>query len=93
MSDKANDFFDAFKAGKMSRRELMAGAGKLGDHGGDRANFMLNAAATRAIAADFDWKKFSGTKLHLLLEQAPLRGRDDRGSRQLQDDDRHGRHL
>ena len=30
MSDKAKDFFAAFKAGKMSRRELMAGAGKLG---------------------------------------------------------------
>ena len=30
MSDKAKDFFAAFKAGKVSRRELMSGAGKLG---------------------------------------------------------------
>ena len=26
MSDKARDFFSAFKAGRMSRRELMVGA-------------------------------------------------------------------
>ena len=70
MSDKAKDFFEAFKAGRMSRRELMAGAGKLGITAAT-ANFMLNAAATRAIAADFDWKKFSGSKLHLLLNKHP----------------------
>ena len=70
MSDKAKDFFEAFKAGKMSRRELMAGAGKLGISAA-AANFLLNAAATRAMAADFDWKKFSGSKLHLLLNKHP----------------------
>ena len=30
MDDKAKEFFAAFKAGKMSRRELMSGAAKLG---------------------------------------------------------------
>jgi len=45
MSKKAQDFFDAFKAGRISRRELMAGAGKLGITAAT-ANFMLNAAGT-----------------------------------------------
>src|ERR1700749_2561875 len=70
MSDKAKDFFDAFKAGKMSRRELMSGAGKLGITAAS-ANFMLNAAGTKAMAADFDWMKHKGTKLHLLLNKHP----------------------
>src|SRR5271163_2450255 len=70
MSDKAKDFFAAFKAGKVSRRELMSGAGKLGVTAAT-ANFMLNAAGTAAIAADFDWTKFKGTKLHLLLNKHP----------------------
>ena len=70
MDNKAKDFFEAFKAGQMSRRELMSGAAKLGI-GAATANFMLNAAATRALAADFDWKKFQGAKLHLLLNKHP----------------------
>src|ERR1700727_2283605 len=70
MHDRAKDLFAAFKAGKMSRRELMSGAAKLGV-GAAAANFLLNAAATRALAADFDWKKFQGTKLHLLLNKHP----------------------
>ena len=70
MDDKAKDFFAAFKAGHMSRRELMGGAAKLG-LGAATANFMLNAAATQALAADFDWKKFQGAKLHLLLNKHP----------------------
>ena len=70
MSDKAKDFFQAFKAGKMTRRELMEGAGKLGITAAT-ANFMLNAAATNALAADFDWMKFKGSKIHLLLNKHP----------------------
>ena len=70
MSDKARDFFSAFKAGRMSRRELMVGAGGLGISAAT-ANFMLYAAATQASSADFDWKKCSGKKLHLLLNKHP----------------------
>ena len=70
MSEKTRDLFDAYKAGRLSRRELMSGAAKLGVTAG-MANFMLNAAATRALAADFDWKKFNGSKLHLLLNKHP----------------------
>jgi multiple sugar transport system substrate-binding protein len=70
MSHKGTDFFEQYKAGKMSRRELMLGAGKLGLSAG-AANFMLNAASTQALAADFDWKKFNGSKVHLLLNKHP----------------------
>ena len=70
MHDKAKELFAAFKAGRMSRRELMSGAAKLGVSAAT-ANFLLNAAATQALAADFDWKKFKGTKLHFLLNKHP----------------------
>ncbi|WP_158816287.1 extracellular solute-binding protein [Methylocapsa sp. S129] len=70
MSQKAKDFFEQYKAGKISRRDLMLGAGKLGISAAT-ANFMLNAASTQALAADFDWKKFKGAKLHLLLNKHP----------------------
>lgn len=70
MSQKAKDFFEQYKAGKISRRELMSGAGKLGISAA-MANFMLNAASTQALAADFDWKKCNGTKIHLLLNKHP----------------------
>ena len=55
----------------------MSGAGKLGVTAA-APNFMLNAAATRRLAADFDWKKFKG-KASPAAEQAPLCRRDDRG--------------
>ena len=45
MHDKAKELFAAFKAGQMSRRELMSGAAKLGVSAAT-ANFLLNAAAT-----------------------------------------------
>src|ERR1700741_1729721 len=70
MHDKAKEWFAAFKAGQMRRRELMSGVAKLGVSAAT-ANFLLNAAATQALAADFDWKKFQGAKLHLLLNKHP----------------------
>src|ERR1700753_738795 len=70
MSDKAKDFFDAFKAGKMSRRELMSGAGKLRITAAT-ANVMLNAAGTKAMAVDSAWLKHKATQLHLLLNKHP----------------------
>ena len=70
MSDKAKGFFTAYKSGRMNRRDLMLGAGKLGLTAAS-ANFLLNASSTSALAADFDWKKFNGKKLHLLLNKHP----------------------
>ena len=32
---------------------------------------MLNMAQTSAMAADFDWKKYKGKKLKLLLNKHP----------------------
>ena len=52
MHDKAKEFFAAFKAGQISRRELMSGAAKLGVSVAT-ANFLLNAAATRR------WRRIS----------------------------------
>jgi multiple sugar transport system substrate-binding protein len=34
-------------------------------------SFFVNQAMTTALAADFDWKKFNGTKLKLLLNKHP----------------------
>jgi multiple sugar transport system substrate-binding protein len=70
MTGKAKDLFDAFAKGRMSRRELIEGAGKLGLTAAT-ANLMLSSATSQAMAADFDWKKFSGTKVHLLLNKHP----------------------
>ncbi len=70
MSHKEKEIFEAFVAGKLNRRELLAAAGKLGI-GAAAAGMMLNMAQTRAMAADFDWKKFKGKKLKLLLNKHP----------------------
>jgi multiple sugar transport system substrate-binding protein len=70
MSDKARDLFEQFAKNKVSRRELMEGAGKLGISAA-AASTMLSQATTAALAADFDWKKFNGSKVHLLLNKHP----------------------
>jgi multiple sugar transport system substrate-binding protein len=70
MNDKSKDLFRTYARGGMSRRELMAGAAKLGI-GAASAGVMLNAAMSQAWAQDFDWKKFQGTSLKLLLNKHP----------------------
>jgi multiple sugar transport system substrate-binding protein len=70
MYDKGRDLLSAYVAKKLSRRELLDGVAKLGI-GAATASSLLGAAATRAIAADFDWKKFNGTSLKLLLNKHP----------------------
>jgi multiple sugar transport system substrate-binding protein len=70
MYNKEKDLFAAFAAKKMSRREMLDRAGRLGLSIGAAA-VLLNAAATQALAADFDWQKFKGTKLKLLLNKHP----------------------
>jgi multiple sugar transport system substrate-binding protein len=68
---RTTDLFDAHIAGRLSRRELMTGAAKLGI-GATAAGFMLNQAGTRALAADGpDFKKFAGKKISLLLNKHP----------------------
>ncbi|MCV2865101.1 ABC transporter substrate-binding protein [Albidovulum sediminicola] len=54
----------------MSRRSLIRGLGSLGVTAAT-AGTLLNLGATRALAADFDWKKHSGTTVKLLLNKHP----------------------
>ena len=70
MYDKEKGLFEAFVAKKMSRRELIQSAGKAGLTA-SAAGFLLTQAQTRAMAADFDWQKYKGTKLKLLLNKHP----------------------
>ena len=67
MYDKTKDLFDAFVKSQMSRRELMRASAKLG-LGAAATGVLLNQAQTRAMAADFDWMKYKGSKLKLLLK-------------------------
>ena len=70
MYDKEKGLFDAFVKQQMSRRELIRATGKLG-LGAAATGILLNQAQTSAMAADFDWMKFKGSKLKLLLNKHP----------------------
>ena len=70
MTDKTTGLFSDYVAGRMSRRELMTGVGKLG-LGAAAAGFMLNRAQTQAMAANFDWQKEKGKAIKLLLNKHP----------------------
>jgi multiple sugar transport system substrate-binding protein len=70
MHRKASDLTSAFVGRRMGRRELVRRMGQLG-LGAAAANFLLNRASTRALAADFDWKAHQGTSLQLLMNKHP----------------------
>ena len=70
MYDKEKDLFAAFAARRISRRELLDRAGKLGI-GAAAAHSLLGMASTQAMAADFDWKKYQGKSIKLLLNKHP----------------------
>ena len=70
MYDKEKGLFEAFVAKKMSRRELIRATGKAG-LSASAAGFLLTQAQTRAMAADFDWMQYKGSKLKLLLNKHP----------------------
>jgi multiple sugar transport system substrate-binding protein len=70
MYEREKDLVDAFVRGGMSRRELMRRLGAMGMTAAT-AGVMVNAAATRALAQDFDWKAHEGTTVRLLLNQHP----------------------
>jgi multiple sugar transport system substrate-binding protein len=70
MTDKARDLVDRFMAKQMGRRELARRMARLG-FGASAAAYMLNRGMSEAMAADFDWKKFSGQKVNLLLNKHP----------------------
>src|SRR5262245_28973488 len=70
MSEKEKALFEAFVAGKLSRRELLATSAKLGISAA-ASGILLTQAQSRAMAADFDWMAYKGTKLKLLLNKHP----------------------
>ncbi len=70
MYEKEKGLIDAFTRGTMSRRSLIKGLGSLGVSAAT-AGMLVNLAATRALAAEFDWMKFKGTTVKLLLNKHP----------------------
>src|ERR1700704_5631058 len=70
MTDRKKDLFDAYAAGRLSRRDLMRGAAQLGLTAAG-ANFLLGSSATDAMAADYDWQAQKGTAIKLVLNKHP----------------------
>ena len=70
MHDRAKDLIDAFLRKQLGRRELIGRMGKLGV-GAVAAQSLLTHASTRAMAADFDWKKYEGQTIGLLMNKHP----------------------
>ena len=70
MYEKEKTLFESYAKGNLSRRELLDNSAKLGISTAV-AGSLLGAAATDAIAADFDWAKYKGTALKLLLNKHP----------------------
>lgn len=70
MHEKAKDLCEAFIARGIGRRDLMRRLAALGVTAG-LADMMVNAAATEAMAADFDWQAHKGKSLKLLLNKHP----------------------
>ncbi len=70
MKDKATSLFEDFAAGRLCRRDLIRGAAKLGI-GSAAASIMLNSVQTQAMAANWDWMKFKGKSIKLLLNKHP----------------------
>src|SRR4051794_5835055 len=70
MHDKMKDVAERYVRKEISRRELMSYAGKLGV-GAATANYLLSSASTTALAADFDWTKYKGKTIGLLMNKHP----------------------
>jgi multiple sugar transport system substrate-binding protein len=70
MYEREKDLVQAFVRGQISRRSLIRRLGALGVTAGT-AGFLLNGAATRALAQDFDWQRHAGTTIRLLLNKHP----------------------
>jgi multiple sugar transport system substrate-binding protein len=70
MYDREKNLFDSYAGKRISRRDLLDGAAKLGI-AGVGANAAFASAMSRAMAADFDWKAYSGKSVKLLLNKHP----------------------
>ncbi len=70
MYEKEKDLVHSFLNGRLSRRGLIKRLAGLGVSA-TAAGSLVNMMATNAMAADFDWKKHSGTGVKLLLNKHP----------------------
>ena len=70
MSQKQKDIFQKYAEGQMPRREFLEKTAKFGLAAG-AAHLMLTQAATDLFAGNFNWKKFKGNTLKLLLNKHP----------------------
>ncbi len=70
MTEKSTDLIDSFINRRIGRRELARRLALLGI-GAGLAGRMVNAAASQALAADFDWRAYKGASLKLLLNKHP----------------------
>jgi len=70
MFDREKNLFDSYAAKRISRRDLLDGAAKLGIAGA-AANAAFASSVSRAMAADFNWKGQSGKSIKLLLNKHP----------------------
>src|SRR5689334_8697331 len=70
MFDREKNLFDSYANKRISRRDLLDGAAKLGI-AGVAANAAFASSVSRAMAADFNWKAHSGKSIKLLLNKHP----------------------
>lgn len=70
MYKKEKGLAQDFLQGKLTRRELIKRFSALG-LSASSAGVLLNMQASKALAADFDWKAHSGKGLKLLLNKHP----------------------
>src|SRR5262245_13844199 len=70
MYERAKDAAEGFVAGRIGRRELTRRLSALGITAA-MADVLVNAAASQALAADFDWKAQQGKEIKLLLNKHP----------------------
>lgn len=70
MHEREKDVVNAYFRGQISRRGMLRRLGALG-MAAATANALVSAMATKAMAADFDWKAHSGKSIKLLLNKHP----------------------
>ena len=70
MFDREKNLFDSYAAKRISRRDLLDGAAKLGV-AGLAANAAFTSSVSQVMAADFNWKGQAGKTVKLLLNKHP----------------------
>jgi len=70
MFDRETNLFDSYAAKRISRRDLLDGAAKLGV-AGLAANAAFTSSVSQVMAADFNWKGQAGKTVKLLLNKHP----------------------